>query len=491
MSTSNVLSRAARVRSCTRLAWCILIGASLAIILAQSEAGSWNDGSRLAVVDSLVDRGTLAIDDSVFVRPDTVQPGAPSPYAAAPDTLRRFGTQDKLQVNGRFFSDKPMVPQLYLASWYLVLQRTVGLSAAEHADWFCYVMTLASSGVALVLFILAGTSVTGQVLGESRRGLALFTCVALGGCAMAYFRTVNAHGQALGLLMAAIWALTRWCETIRVRDGCPSPRPRLGLSLILGGLCGALYATDVAVGGLFMLCIAPLILWHCVRRDLWTIAIVGLAACPAMAAHHWLNYEIGGTFRPANSVPEHLQWAGSPFTADRMTGRWNHPHQAKAALYAAELLIGKKGFLLLNLPLMFAVCGVPRLLKDRGPHRAEVLSLSVFCVLVWLLFACLSVNHSGQCASIRWFVPLIAPGTFLTAMVLRQRPELWRSFLAISFWAALMGLLMTAKGPWTARMVPGQWVWLACTGITWLWIQKRPARDGRLRPGEFSIAARV
>ncbi|HEV3446587.1 MAG TPA: hypothetical protein VG099_18225, partial [Gemmataceae bacterium] len=48
---------------------CVLGAAmALALISARPFAGGWNDGSRLATVECLVDYHTLAIDRSVFVR---------------------------------------------------------------------------------------------------------------------------------------------------------------------------------------------------------------------------------------------------------------------------------------------------------------------------------------------------------------------------------------------------------------------------------------
>ncbi len=73
-------------------------------------AGSWNDGSRLAAVESIVDHHTLAIDDSIFVRvPADAAVTGRAPYPVQNDDLLQFGTRDKLLINGHFYSDKPAV----------------------------------------------------------------------------------------------------------------------------------------------------------------------------------------------------------------------------------------------------------------------------------------------------------------------------------------------------------------------------------------------
>ena len=61
--------------------------AALALVVAavgaRPYAGSWNDGCRLAAVESLVDRGTLAIDDSVFCKcPQRLIDSGHTPYPA-------------------------------------------------------------------------------------------------------------------------------------------------------------------------------------------------------------------------------------------------------------------------------------------------------------------------------------------------------------------------------------------------------------------------
>ncbi len=64
--------------------WVVLAAAVVvAAVSAHPYAGGWNDGSRLATVESLVDRHTWAIDDSIFVNPSAVPP-APRPRMRRP-----------------------------------------------------------------------------------------------------------------------------------------------------------------------------------------------------------------------------------------------------------------------------------------------------------------------------------------------------------------------------------------------------------------------
>ena len=70
----------------------VVTAAVVAFASARPYAGAWNDGSRLATVEALVDFGTLAIDDSIFV---AVTPGddpmAPGPFRGPDPALRLRG----------------------------------------------------------------------------------------------------------------------------------------------------------------------------------------------------------------------------------------------------------------------------------------------------------------------------------------------------------------------------------------------------------------
>src|SRR5438477_12418950 len=71
----------------------VALAAAIAIAGIQPYAGGWQDGSRLAMVEALVDHHTWAIDDSIFVTPTE----AHDPYPADKPILRK-GTPDKLFI---------------------------------------------------------------------------------------------------------------------------------------------------------------------------------------------------------------------------------------------------------------------------------------------------------------------------------------------------------------------------------------------------------
>ena len=165
-----------------------------------------------------------------------------------------------------------------------------------------------------------------------------------------------------------------------------------------------------------------------------------------------------------------------------MTGHWAHPNLYRAATYALELLVGKKGFLLHNLALFFAVPGamaliVPAVRRSNLPQLPELMFAAAWSTGTWLLYAWGSKNYSGACLSVRWFVPLLAPGYYILLLVLRQRPDLWPAFLAVNCWAVVIGTLAWWKGPWAMHMVPGFWLWLGAAlvsyGVVW-WKERRP-----------------
>src|SRR5262245_47999763 len=129
----------------------VFAAAIVALVSARPYAGGWNDGSRFASIEMLGERGTFAIDDSIFVKPPPTESGRPLPYAPEPLLLNLLGTQDKLFIDGKFYSDKPPVVSVLMAGVYRVWLAAGGPTAAERPDLFCWWVTLLTSGLGYVV----------------------------------------------------------------------------------------------------------------------------------------------------------------------------------------------------------------------------------------------------------------------------------------------------------------------------------------------------
>jgi hypothetical protein len=458
----------------------VAVAAVIALVGARPYAGCWNDGSRLATVEALVDRHTLVIDHSIFV-----EVPAAAPYPPSEAALRETGTLDKVLVNGHYYSDKSPVPALLLAALYQVLQWTTGLTARGRPDLFCLAMTWASAGLPYVVAVWSVFRLGHPLRLDLRLRLLLTASFALATVALPYARHVNNHVLLLGVTGPLMLGLARLAEA-----ACSGGRVRVGALLGLGALAGLGYTIDLGAGPVLFVCTLAVVAYR--GRVPGAVAWFLAAALPWLALHHAVNYAVGGTLAPANAVAAYLQWTGSPFTPETITGGWKHPSMAHLLLYAAELLLGKQGFLGHNLPLYLAVPALAVLCGRRAPELPEVLFAGCFCGGTWLLYAVNSVNHSGLCCSVRWFVPLLAPAYYALAVVLRDRPG-WRGpFLALSGWGVVLGVLMWVEGPWRKHMVPGFWAlqaaaWLSCLLLQ---VRRRPRRHAApARPGATARAA--
>jgi hypothetical protein len=447
----------------------------IAVLSARSHAGSWNDGSRLATVEALVDHCTLAIDRSVFV--EVPQPGGPlpCPYRDVEQGLTRIGTCDKLYVKGHFYSDKSPVPALWLAGWYHLWQAATGWTARYQPAPFCRAMTLLSSGLAYVAALLCLFRLGRRLALSLQLRLGLTASLALATTALPYAQYVNNHILLLAVYMALVLNVAGLAREVEAGRVC------LRRVAMLGTLAGIGYTIDLGVGPVFLAGTGALVLLRCRR---WLPFIVFIAtAMPWLLLHHALNYYVGGTLRPANTVVEYFAWPGCPFQHGNLTGHWIHPGPGSFALYAASMLFGKRGFFGHNLPLFLLLPALAALARRSCREWPEVLWAGACCAGTWLLYAATSNNSSGQCCSIRWFVPLLAPAYYVLALFLRRFPDWQKVFLVLSAWGALLVVFGMADGPWMKRMVPHFWPVQALALLSWLACRSRRVATWKLTSG--------
>jgi hypothetical protein len=456
----------------------VALGLLLAAAGVRFYAGAWNDGSRLAAVESLVERGTLAIDDSVFVRPQD----APDDHPPYREALRQHGTQDKLFIAGHYHSDKPPVVSYVLAAAYAP-GRALGIlpSAAQRPDLFAALMTLWTSVVAYAV-ALACLHRLGSVVGL--RGwvhTVWLGAFALSTVALAYTRHVNNHVMQLAVVAA--------CLLLAVRMADENGKKRLWPMLLgMGCLLGFGYNLDLGSGPLFFAVAVGLVAWR--TRSIISASLVVAAALPWIIACHGINYAVGGVFGPLNAVPAYFDWPGCPFGTNNMTGVLRHS-PGKLVVYALALLFGKHGIVVHNLPLLLCLPAVV-VLRRPSRYRAEAVAGVLWCGMTWGLYALNSNNYSGACCSVRWFVPFLAPGFLLLAVYLKECPERAWDLAALAAWGAVLGLVMWTVGPWTTHLIPGLWPIVGCAVASWLavrWWRRSAVAPAVSEPTPLSRAA--
>jgi hypothetical protein len=437
----------------------VLAAAALAAAAAGARpvAGGWHDGSRLAAVEALVEHGTFCIDGTVFAA--APPPGGVSP-AYDPDSIAaKTGTLDKLLIDGRFYSDKPLLVNLPLAAAYRGLMAVGFPAPSERPDVFAWTVTVLLSGVGYAAAVGCMWAVGTRVGLSPGWRLAWVGAFALATVLPAYTRHANTHLAQLGAV-AGVCALLG-----RIADAAAAGRTAWGSLAAAGLLTGFAYHLDYGVGP--PLAPAVLVAVAVRTRRLGPVVACGLGMLPLVLAGHAVNAAVAGEWlRPPNMNPEFLSWPGSPFDATNITGV-ARPRPVAQFLYALDLLFGKKGFVTHNPPLLLAATAGLLVLFRPGRDRAELLALAAWAAAGWALYGVLSKNHGGGCVSVRWFLPFLAPGFWLLARVLVERPGCRPDFVILSAWGAVLAAAAWAVGPWTVRVVPGYWVVFAGSLVTW------------------------
>jgi len=446
-----------------------LVTGVIAVIGARPYAGGWNDGSRLAAAESLVDTGTWSIDASVFVTPSARPAGASTPYDARDAGVMASGTLDRMFIDGRFLSDKPPVSNLLLAAPYWVLQRTTGLVARQDPARTAYALTVASSGIAYVAAVLSIFTIGWRLFGRVGPAAGVAISLALATCAAAYTRHVNAHAMLLGVL-GVLFVLM---------DGAARRGLPVAAAIATGALAGMAYGLEAGMGPLVVVTMLGCT-WAIARpRVAWVVA----GAVPFVGLHHVLNWQLAHTLiTPPSSIMANLTWPGSPFDPATITGRFAHPSFAQAVLYGFRLWLGQSGFLLHNLPLLVAPAAALHLLRRHEPfvERPVVLAALALTTATWAVYTAGSNNFSGMALSIRWFVPLLAPLYYVVAVHLRLARREWRPFAVLTAAGAGVAFDEWLVGPWTP-FVPhiAQYLGLAVIAILVLWPRETDARRPR------------
>lgn len=335
--------------------------AALLLVLTGPPEFGWNENSRLATVESLVERGTLSIGES---------------------TLE---TGDKCWFRGVYYSDKPPIPSLIGAVAYWPVHRILGLRLAE--DPLAYrLVTFFAVGLAQCLLVAVFYR---AIRSKCRFPLAMTAILALATLLPGYATVYNNHAPGALFLFGALAAVS-------TRFGNP-PTGRFRWTFVAGFCAGLSVGSDLSTAVYFALFGLLLFLWE--RENLegyvWGALIpIGLFLL--------VNVRVTGDILPAYFHPEGYDFPGSHM-AQTLGG------SAPSALpevmrYLFECTFGVPGFFTNTPVLLLGLVGVAVAMRrptDRGPALCVLAGFAVSLAFYGLR----SSNFGGYSFGFRYLLP--------------------------------------------------------------------------------------
>jgi len=407
----------------------------LCLAWTQHAPASWNDIARVAAIESLAERGTWAIDDSPWFEQ----------------------TQDKVLLNGKFYSDKMPLLAWMAAGAYAVLRRFGGSLTPDCAESaaLCgyYPLTLVLVGIpASLLLVLVFDFARRQ---NASVAAALVTTIALGIGTMVlpYSLVLNHHLPAAVSLFAAYYVLTT--------RAAKNERWLLGV-----GFLAALAVAFDPLAGILAAALGVVAFVRFRQRALYFL----LGALVPLLVTAWLDFEIAGTIVPPYLIPNGYAYEGSAFPAT--VGGNGTPDDLPQ--YAFKMFLGAQGLFAYNPILIFALVGMGIAAVTRAHvRRVEAIVCGSAFVLLSVYLATRTGNLGGEAYGERWFVhaiPLVMTFILFAPPVAKRYRWVATPLFGIALLVSVFSSYQGAQNPWRYLAPPAHPTRDSATGsIGWRW----------------------
>jgi hypothetical protein len=420
-------------------------------LLTKVHTHSWQEESRMATVQALVEQGTFIIDHTEFNR-----------------------TGDKVFINEHFYSDKPPLLSVVTAGAYSILHNVFGLTldpaicvpdedvAACRAftptgarfTAFYWLTLIFIGGSAALLMVLFWRAMLNAGAGGA---LATALAVALGlASPLAPYSIVFAgHVPAALCLFAGFYLLVK-TSGVEVLAGLTSKQDqppvenyaltkrRNGWRFLGAGLLISLSANIDLTLAIF---IGAFGLWVLFTR--WRMILpYALGAFIPFAISAAINYWAAGTIMPLYFDPKAYDFVGTVLntTVGGTSGFYSLDFGLR---YAYDMFVGQRGLFSFTPMLIFACAGM--IVAFRQRRQRGLIAAVLGGSLVFVAYLILRTDNFGGLAwGTRWFVPLVplwwyfAYDAYSVVREPRGASLIWRAVfwivVALSFLTAAQGL---------------------------------------------------
>jgi len=389
-----------------------LILVILALATTMPKVRGWNDASRMATVQSLVEKHSFIIDESVFVY-----------------------TGDKVFINGHFYSDKPAIPSVLGAIIYLPMFH-FGIKLDYGWNLACYLITLFTVKIFWIMGLAAFYFALGFSDINERERVWLTFALGIASLYFTWSSTFNNHSLAASQLIIGFYFL------IKARRSGSVKR-----NLFYAGFFLSLAGTADAPTAAFYACFLFYVLINPKLRGKLFFYFLPLlfTALPALS----INYHISESVIPVQLNRHYFEYPGSPWIGSGELSGMTINHGLFFLNYSFNALLGSKGFLLYNPLLFIALPYLIREIRSGRTFRQEALAVSIVSLIIILYYLLVTNNYSGDSYSIRWFVPLLPLLFFFIHPFFEnfslKRRQVFITLFSISTMVSCIGLI----NPWS------------------------------------------
>jgi hypothetical protein len=439
---------------------------------------SGNDRSRWCTVRSLVEFGTYEIDQVIFepgtIDLDVVDPAPPPGKVAASERPRAYpkradtwDTIDKVRHKNsegkwRFYSSKPpLLATLLAAEYWLIYNITGATLDTPPYDLARWLLILNNVVPLVVAFVLMAKLV--ERFGVTDWGKVFVMGAATFGTFLTTFAvTLNNHLPAAVSATVALYAAVRiWFDGER----------RLRYFAV-AGLFAAFTAANELPALAFFVAMAAALAWKAWRETLTAFApaaavvIAAFLGTNKIAHDRWLPpYAFRNAANPDENWYDYTYYVHGAKGPAKVETYWQ-PERLKESgsidggepwriVYAFNVLIGHHGIFSLTPIWLLSLWGAWLMWKgaDAGQRQFAVFvaSISMVCLLFYLLRPEIDRNYGGQASGFRWmfwFTPLWLV-TLLPAAD-RMGQARWQRILALFLLgASVLSVSYPTWNPWT------------------------------------------
>ncbi|HZY46131.1 MAG TPA: hypothetical protein VFF70_15440 [Anaerolineae bacterium] len=406
-------------------------------LFTKIDTHSWQEESRMATIQTLVEQNTFAIDHTEFNR-----------------------TGDKVFVSDHFYSDKTPLLSVVAAggysilhnSFYLTLDPTIcvpdeDVAACRVFDgknfrftafyWLTLIFIGGSSALLVTLSWRAMLDTgAGGILST-----ALALAVGLASPIAPYSIVFAGHVPAALCLFAGFFLFVR-CHSERGDESLSQIYRKDNRNLFFAGLLISLSANIDLTLAVF---IAAFGLWILLaRRNNFLSYLIGAIVPFAVSAA--INYWAAGSIMPLYFDPNAYDFFGT--VLNKSVGGTNGFYSLDFGLrYTYDLLIGARGLFSFTPMLIFAIVGLWIVLRDRA-NRLRGLTFAVIAgsltFTLYLIFR--TDNFGGEAWGTRWIVPLAPMLMYYAGNAYRISALTYRGALVwrIVFWLLVILSFATA-----------------------------------------------